>query len=198
MNEIERIENAIEAILFVSGEGVSVDKLAEVFEMSKNKMQKILNTFTDKYNFSSGGLKIIHYGDFYQLSTNPDLFEYLTKFAGIKKANTLSRAALEVLSIIVYNQPVTRSTIDKIRGVDSFGPLKKLLDREIVEEQGRLEAPGLPILYGTTSEFLKLFGLQSLEDVPDLDTLQLSLLDTAYIEEESTGESEELSTEENE
>lgn len=180
MNEIERIENAIEAILFVSGEGVSVDKLAEVFDFSKKKMQKILDAFTDRYNYASHGLKILHYGDFYQLSTNPDLFEYLNKFAGIKKANTLSRAALEVLSIIVYNQPVTRSTIDKIRGVDSFGPLKKLLDREIVEEQGRLEAPGLPILYGTTPEFLKLFGLQSLEDVPDLDTLQLSLLDNQF------------------
>ena len=77
----------------------------------------------------------------------------------------------------MYNQPVTRSTIDKIRGVDSFGPLKKLLDREIVEEQGRLEAPGMPILYGTTPEFLKLFGLNSLEDVPDLDTMQLSVAD---------------------
>ncbi|MBQ2966938.1 MAG: SMC-Scp complex subunit ScpB [Clostridia bacterium] len=177
MNDIERIENAIEAILFVSGEGVSVEKLAEVFELSRSKMQKILNGFSDRYNYASKGLKILHYGDFYQLSTNPDLFEYLNKFAGIKKPNTLSRAALEVLSIIVYNQPVTRSTIDKIRGVDSFGPLKKLLDREIVEEQGRLEAPGLPILYGTTPEFLKLFGLQSLEDVPDLDSMQLSLLD---------------------
>ena len=182
MNEAERIESAIEAILFVSGEGVSVDKFAETFDLSKSKMQKLLNNFADKYNYASGGLKIIRYGDFYQLSTNPDLYDYLNKFAGIKKANTLSRAALEVLSIIVYNQPVTRSTIDKIRGVDSFGPLKKLLDKEIVEEQGRLEAPGLPILYGTTPEFLKLFGLQSLEDVPDLDTMQLSFTDTEITE----------------
>ncbi len=182
MNEIERIESAIEAILFVSGEGVSIDKFAETFELSKSKMQKILSGFADKYNYASGGLKILHYGDFYQLSTNPDLYDYLNKFAGIKKANTLSRAALEVLSIIVYNQPVTRSTIDKIRGVDSFGPLKKLLDKEIVEEQGRLEAPGLPILYGTTPEFLKLFGLQSLEDVPDLDTMQMTIFDSDSIE----------------
>ncbi|MBR3942909.1 MAG: SMC-Scp complex subunit ScpB [Clostridia bacterium] len=183
MNEIQRIESAIEAILFVSGEGVSIDKFIETFELSKSKMQKILNSFVDKYNYASGGLKILHYGDFYQLSTNPDLYEYLNKFAGIKKANTLSRAALEVLSIIVYNQPVTRSTIDKIRGVDSFGPLKKLLDREIVEEQGRLEAPGLPILYGTTPEFLKLFGLKSLDDVPDLDTMQMSIFDADSVED---------------
>ena len=182
MNEMQRMESAIEAILFVSGDGVSIDKFAETFELSKSKMQKILNSFTDKYNYASGGLKILHYGDFYQLSTNPDLYDYLNKFAGIKKTNTLSRAALEVLSIIVYNQPVTRSTIDKIRGVDSFGPLKKLLDKEIVEEQGRLEAPGLPILYGTTSEFLKLFGLKNLEDVPDLDTMQMSMFDTDSVE----------------
>lgn len=174
---IERIENAIEAILFIAGDGVSADKLAEVFDMPKKEFERIMSAFCDKYNYASRGLKILHYGDFYQLGTNPDLFEYLNKYAGIKKPNNLSRAALEVLSIIVYNQPVTRSTIDKIRGVDSFGPLKKLLDREIVEEQGRLEAPGMPILYGTTPEFLKLFGLNSLEDVPDLDTMQLSVAD---------------------
>lgn len=102
---------------------------------------------------------------------------------------------MEVLAIIVYNQPVTRSTIDKIRGVDSFGPLKKLLDREIVEEQGRLDAPGMPILYGTTAEFLKLFGLKNLEDIPDLENMQLSITDTiptseADVEDENVGEDE--------
>ena len=176
--DTDRIENAVEAILFVAGEGVSADKLAEVFEIPKREMDRIMSGFMDKYNYNTHGLKILHYGDFYQIGTNPDIFEYLNKFAGIKRPNPLSRAAMEVLSIIVYNQPVTRSTIDKIRGVDSFGPLKKLLDREIVEEQGRLDAPGMPILYGTTPEFLKLFGLKDLSDVPDLETMQLSIQDT--------------------
>lgn len=180
---VERIENAIEAILFVSGDGVSADKLAEVFEITVKDVNRIMSDFMDKYNYNSHGLRILHYGDYYQLGTNPDVFEFLNRFAGIKKPNPLSRAAMEVLSIIVYNQPVTRSTIDKIRGVDSFGPLKKLLDREIVEEQGRLDAPGMPILYGTTPEFLKLFGLKSLEDVPDLDNMQLSITDTLSEEE---------------
>lgn len=175
---VERIENAVEAILFVSGEGVAADKLAEVFEISVRDIKRIMSSFMDKYNYNAHGLRILNYGDYYQLGTNPDVFEYLNKFAGIKKPNPLSRAAMEVLAIIVYNQPVTRSTIDKIRGVDSFGPLKKLLDREIVEEQGRLDAPGMPILYGTTPEFLKLFGLKNLQDVPELDNMQLSIVDT--------------------
>ena len=175
---VERIENGIEAILFVAGEGVSSDKLAEVFEVSPKDIERIMSSFMDKYNYNAHGLKILHYDNYYQLGTNPDMFEYLNKFAGIKKPTPLSRAAMEVLAIIVYNQPVTRSTIDKIRGVDSFGPLRKLLDREIVEEQGRLDAPGMPILYGTTPEFLKLFGLKNLEDVPDLETMQLSISDT--------------------
>ena len=187
---IERIENAIEAILFVSGDGVAADKLAEVFDISVKDLRKIMSSFIDRYNYNSHGLRIIHYGDYYQLGTNPDIFEYLNKFAGIKKPNPLSRAAMEVLAIIVYNQPVTRSTIDKIRGVDSFGPLKKLLDREIVEEQGRLDAPGMPILYGTTPEFLKLFGLKNLEDVPDLDNMQLSINDTVPTDENHENENE--------
>lgn len=187
---IERIENAIEAILFVSGDGVAAEKLAEVFDISVKDLRKIMSSFIDRYNYNSHGLRIIHYGDYYQLGTNPDIFEYLNKFAGIKKPNPLSRAAMEVLAIIVYNQPVTRSTIDKIRGVDSFGPLKKLLDREIVEEQGRLDAPGMPILYGTTPEFLKLFGLKNLEDVPDLDNMQLSINDTVPTDENHENENE--------
>jgi len=181
--------------LFVSGDGVSSDKLAEVFEISVRDVNRIMSSFMDKYNYNSHGLRILHYGDYYQLGTNPDVFEFLNRFAGIKKPNPLSRAAMEVLSIIVYNQPVTRSTIDKIRGVDSFGPLKKLLDREIVEEQGRLDAPGMPILYGTTPEFLKLFGLKSLEDVPELDNMQLSITDTLQEEEsavfDNSGDEEE-------
>ena len=192
---IERIENAIEAILFVSGDGVSVEKLAEVFEISVKDTDRIMSAFMDKYNYNSHGLRILHYGDYYQLGTNPDVFEYLNRFAGIKKPNPLSRAAMEVLAIIVYNQPVTRSTIDKIRGVDSFGPLKKLLDREIIEEQGRLDAPGMPILYGTTPEFLKLFGLKNLEDVPDLENMQLSIENsvefTETVLDDSTNEEEE-------
>lgn len=172
---IQQIENEIEAILFIAGEGVSVDKLSEALQISLSDTKKIMSSFMDKYNYNAHGLRILHYGDFYQLGTSPDVYDALNRYAGIKKPTPLSRAAMEVLSIIVYNQPVTRSTVDKIRGVDSFGPLKKLLDREIIEEQGRLEAPGMPILYGTTPEFLKLFGLKSLEDVPDLENMQLTI-----------------------
>ena len=181
--EISKLENIIEAVLFISGEGVELGRIADMFEMDMGTAEKIADNYMDKYNFEGHGLKIIKYNDIYQLTTNPEYADYIAKFAGTKKPMNLSNAALEVLAIIAYNQPVTRSTIDKIRGVDSFGPLDKLVTREIVEEKGRLDAPGMPILYGTTPEFLKLFGLKSLEDVPDLDNMQLSITDTLSEEE---------------
>ena len=180
--DIKTIENAAEAILFVSGESVEIKRFAEVFDMPEAEIEKILVNFTDRYNYNSGGLKILRFGDDFQLATRPEYKEYLEIFAGSKKPNNLSNAALEVLSIIAYNQPVTRATIDKIRGVDSFGPLEKLINREIVEEVGRPDAPGRPILYGTTKEFLKIFGLKNLADIPDMESIQLTIDD---LEEDS-------------
>ncbi len=186
--EIKEIENAIEAILFIAGDGVEETLLAEIFEMKQDKFNKIMTDFVDRYNFDEKhGLKIIEYGGMYQISTRPECAEYLSRFAGNKKPTNLSNAALEVLSIIAYNQPVTRSTIDKIRGVDSFGPLEKLINRDIIEEKGRLDAPGRPILYGTTKEFLKVFGLKSIFDIPELDSMQMSVED---FQEELRGEEE--------
>lgn len=177
--EIKEIESAIEAILFMAGDGVEAARLAEILELGRPELDRIMASFMDRYNYERRGLKVIQYGDRYQLSTRPEYAPYLQKFAGSKRPTNLSNAALEVLSIIVYNQPVTRATIDKIRGVDSFGPLERLVEREIVEEKGRLEAPGRPILYGTTPEFLKIFGLKSLEEVPDLESIQLSMEETS-------------------
>lgn len=185
--DIKSIENSIEAILFMAGDGVEETVLAEIFEMPGDKFKEVMTKFVDRYNYDeTHGLKIIEYGGMYQLSTRPECAEYLSRYVGVKKPTNLSNAALEVLSIIAYNQPVTRSTIDKIRGVDSFGPLEKLIGREIVEEKGRLDAPGRPILYGTTKEFLKIFGLKSIFDIPDLDSMQMSVED--YQDGELRGE----------
>ena len=185
--DIKSIENSIEAILFMAGDGVEETVLAEIFEMPVDKFKEVMTKFVDRYNYDeTHGLKIIEYGGMYQLSTRPECAEYLSRYVGVKKPTNLSNAALEVLSIIAYNQPVTRSTIDKIRGVDSFGPLEKLIGREIVEEKGRLDAPGRPILYGTTKEFLKIFGLKSIFDIPDLDSMQMSVED--YQDGELRGE----------
>lgn len=173
----KEIENILEAVLFASGEGVEIERIADVLEIDAAQAQKIIDEISDKYNYQSHGLKIIKYNNVYQLTTRPEYCEYISKFAGTKKKTNLSNAALEVLSIIAYNQPVTRATIDKIRGVDSFGPLDKLMIREIVEEKGRLDAPGRPILYGTTNEFLKVFGLKSLEELPSLDFDQIVMED---------------------
>ncbi len=185
--DIKSIENSIEAILFMAGDGVEETVLAEIFEMPVDKFKEVMTKFVDRYNYDeTHGLKIIEYGGMYQLSTRPECAEYLSRYVGVKKPTNLSNAALEVLSILAYNQPVTRSTIDKIRGVDSFGPLEKLIGREIVEEKGRLDAPGRPILYGTTKEFLKIFGLKSIFDIPDLDSMQMSVED--YQDGELRGE----------
>jgi len=183
--DIKTIENVAEAILFVSGESVEINRFAEVFDMPESEIEKILTNFADRYNYESRGLKILRFGEDFQLATRPEYKEYLEIFAGSRKPNNLSNAALEVLSIIAYNQPVTRSTIDKIRGVDSFGPLEKLISREIVEEVGRLDAPGRPILYGTTKEFLKIFGLKNLADIPDMESIQLTLDDLNQESEEN-------------
>ena len=183
--EISKLENVIEAVLFISGEGVELGRIADMFEMDMGTAEKIADNYMDKYNYDGHGLKIIKYNDVYQLTTNPEYADYIAKFAGTKKPMNLSNAALEVLAIIAYNQPVTRSTIDKIRGVDSFGPLDKLVTREIVEEKGRLDAPGRPILYGTTNEFLRIFGLKSIDEMPELDAFQMSLDNFIKDEEEN-------------
>lgn len=175
--ENKELTYAIEAILFIAGDGVETEKFAEIFELPKEEMEAILNEFADQYNYEGHGMRILKYGTSYQMATRSEYIDFVRRFAGSKRPNNLSNAALEVLSIIAYNQPVTRATIDKIRGVDSFGPLDKLLEREIVEEKGRLDAPGRPILYGTTPEFLKIFGLQGMEDLPDLNSIQLSMDD---------------------
>ncbi len=169
------LNNAIEAILFVSGEPVARESLIEALEIPEKDFDRVMNSFIDDYNLSDRGLKVIKFDDLYQLSTRSEYVDYLKRYAGVKKPNNLSNAALEVLSIIAYNQPVTRGTIDKIRGVDSFGPLEKLLSRDIVEEKGRLDAPGRPILYGTTKEFLKIFGLKSMDEIPELTSVQLTM-----------------------
>lgn len=183
--ENTKIENAIEALLYISGESVESETLIAALDININDFERIMNSFVDKYNLSDRGLKIIKFGNCYQLATRPEYVDYVKKFAGVKKPNNLSNAAMEVLAIIAYNQPVTRSTIDKIRGVDSFGPLEKLLARDIVEEKGRLEAPGRPILYGTTKEFLRTFGLKSIDEMPDITSVQMSM---EQLDEISEGE----------
>lgn len=169
--EKKEIFNTLEAMLFASGEPVTVLKIASVLDMDKNEAQILLEEFSGEYNYRKSGLHVIKMDDCYQLCTRTEYFEPVRKLLLPAKYPDLSRAALEVLSVIAYNQPVIKSVIEQVRGVDCSGVINKLLSRDLIEERGRHNSPGRPIMYGTTYEFLRAFGLSSIDDLPGVDVL---------------------------
>lgn len=170
----EKLEAIIEGVLFAIGDAVSMDKLSEVVGVEKDKLIEIVTQMAKKYDEDKNrGVRIIRLEDSFQLCTKTELYEYVRMFIERKGRNSLSNAALEVLSIVAYNQPVTRSTIEFIRGVNSDGSLAKLVELGLVDEVGRLDAPGRPVLFGTTEEFLRCFSISSLENLPEIDIMSL-------------------------
>lgn len=167
---IEELEAITEGLLFASGESVSVKRLCEVTETDEKTMTELLRLMETKYeNDSSRGIRIIKLEDSYQLCTKREYYDYVKILRDKKRRASLSNAGLEVLSVIAYNQPVTRSALEFIRGVNSDGALNNLIAAGLVEEVGRLDAPGKPMLFGTTEEFLRCFNLTSLADLPDVE-----------------------------
>lgn len=163
-------EAALEAMLFASGESVPVKRLAEVMEISESKTIKMLEDLKKKYDEDSKcGIRLVRLEDSYQLSSKKEYYEKIRDLTERKRRASLSNAGLEVLSIVAYNQPITRSTIEFIRGVNSDGALNNLVAAGLVEEVGRLDAPGRPMLFGTSEEFLRCFDLSSLSELPDID-----------------------------
>ncbi|MBO7288870.1 MAG: SMC-Scp complex subunit ScpB [Clostridia bacterium] len=163
-------EAALEAMLFASGESVPVKRLAEVLEISESKVVKMLEDLKKKYDEDSKcGIRLVRLEDSYQLSSKKEYYEKIRDLTERKRRASLSNAGLEVLSIVAYNQPITRSTIEFIRGVNSDGALNNLVAAGLVEEVGRLDAPGRPMLFGTSEEFLRCFDLSSLSELPDID-----------------------------
>ena len=163
------MQGIIESILFAAGEAVRTDKIAEIIgistELAKEELVKLGNYYTQH----GRGFALIEIDDGYQICTRPEYYTYVQATAGMKRQQGLSNAAFEALSIIAYNQPVTRGTIEFIRGVNSDGAVQRLVERGLVEERGRLDAPGKPILYGTTQEFLRMFGLKTIGDLPEVE-----------------------------
>lgn len=167
---IDELEGIIEAILFSSGESVSAEKIAEVTEVDLDTVEKVIENMESKYKSDiSRGIHIIRLENNYQICTKPDAYRYIRILNEKKSKPVLSNAGLEVLSIVAYNQPVTRGTIEFIRGVNSDGALARLVELELVEEKGRLDAPGKPMLFGTTEEFLRCFGISSLDMLPEIE-----------------------------
>lgn len=165
------IDAVIESLLFVSGDGIEISHLAEILEISAADVRSHVDKLKAFYKDNKRGLEVCEYDGYIQLKTPEENFLYVTKLAESKRKQPLSPAALESLSIVAYHQPVTRSSVEFIRGVNSDGPMSRLVERGLIEECGRLDAPGRPILYGTTKEFLRSFGLNTLSDLPDIEDL---------------------------
>ncbi len=162
------IKAIIESLLYVWGEPLSLSDIAEVLEMKKSKISDILTEMIADFNFYRRGLQIKQINNKYQLVTRPEHYEWISKLCTPKSNKKLSNAALETLSIIAYKQPITRMEIEAIRGVKCERSIYTLLQKDLIREVGRLDKPGKPILFGTTDEFLKYFGLISIEQLPEL------------------------------
>ena len=163
---IEKTEAAIEAILFTMGESVEAEKIAVAIEHDVDTTVKIIHNMMDKYENEDRGIKIIELEGSFQLCTKEEYYDNLIRICSQPRRYTLTDAALETLSIIAYKQPVTKIEIEKIRGVNSDRSVNKLVELELVKEVGRLDAPGRPMLFGTTEEFLRTFGVGSIDDLP--------------------------------
>lgn len=168
MEEAE-IKRAIEAILFAAGEPVGVDRMALAIGAGRDQIEENLKALMDAYSFERRGMRIIRLEDAYQMVSAQELSEVITRALETRKPPKLSASALETLTVIAYYQPTTKAFVEQIRGVDSSYTISALLNKKLIEEQGRLTVPGRPILYGTTPDFLRTFGIASLDDLPEVD-----------------------------
>ncbi len=178
LEAIVDVESCIEAILFAAGYPVKYTKLAEVLSMTPKDVKKIVSHMEEFYSSEENkrGLVLLMLPDTCQLCTREKFLPYIREALGIKRGGNLSASSLEVLSVVAYNQPVTRAFIDNVRGVDSAYAVSTLTEKELIAPCGRLDAPGRPVLYGTTDKFLRVFGLSSLHELPDADQLQNAFL----------------------
>jgi len=162
----------LEAILFVAGEPITVQRLQQVTGLSSGEITRFLAELIKDYRDRNGGIQIVQVAEGYQMVTNPALGNYLKRFISDERKIKLSEAALETLAIIAYRQPITKAEIEQIRGVSSDGVIKNLLERRLIKVVGRKDVPGRPRLYGTTREFLQFFGLKDLSELPPMRELE--------------------------
>lgn len=164
---------AVEAILFAMGESVSLSKISSAIGKDETEAKRLLEELKKQYQKKERGIQLIELEDSYQLCTKPELYDYLIQVAKQPKKHVLTDVLLETLAIVAYKQPVTKIEIEKIRGVKSDHAVNKLVEYDLVCEVGRLDAPGKPLLFGTTEEFLRRFGVQSVEELPSIAPEQL-------------------------
>ena len=164
--EIQELEAQIEAILFTMGEAVEAERIAIALDHDVDTVRRVARNMMDRYRSADRGIQIIELNDSYQMSTKPAMYESIIKIAHVPKKHVLTEVLLETLSIVAYKQPITRQEIEAIRGVSCDHAVNKLVEYGLIAEIGRLDAPGRPILFGTTEDFLRSFGLASLDELP--------------------------------
>ena len=186
MEDLE-IRAALEAVLFAAGDAVELDKLADIVDVDKRSLADILRQMAAAYEAGDRGIQLIRLEDSYQLCTKGSCRDYISRLVEPRRRQSLSNAAIEVLAVVAYRQPVTRNTIEHIRGVNCDYIVNRLIERNLIEEVGRLDAPGRPILFGTTQEFLRCFGIESLSQLPDFLSFgaEIDPADLTQIEEEA-------------
>ncbi len=163
---VTRLEGAIEAILFSMGEAVPIKELSKALEVDEPTLEKIINNLIDKYDAEDRGIKLVKLEDSYQLCTKNEYYDVLSKLVNMPKKHVLTDTLMETLSIVAYKQPITRQEIEAIRGVSCVHAINKLVEYNLIAEVGRLDAIGRPILFGTTEDFLRSFGVQSMDELP--------------------------------
>lgn len=166
--DLKKYKAAIEAVLFASGEPVSVSRLAEVLELDSDSVVRLAEDLRNEINMRTGGIRMIALDDQYQLCTAQEHADVIRRALDMRRNTPLSQAAMEVLAIVAYNQPVTKAFVEQVRGVDCSAVIQGLMQKNLIEEKGRLELPGRPLLYGTTSVFLRCFGVSKLSELPPL------------------------------
>lgn len=163
-----KLQAAVEAILFASGEPVELDKIAQVLEIEPDVCEQVILNLSAKLDEMNSGICVLKLDNMYQLSSRTEYAEVIRDVLELRKNTPLSPAAFEVLAVIAYNQPVTKSFIEQVRGVDCSGVIATLCQKKLIEEKGRLDLPGRPLIYGTTPDFLRCFSISSLDELPDL------------------------------
>lgn len=197
MTDLHELECTLEAVLFAAGDSVSEGKLCAVLQVDKAQLQQAAQHLADSYDYDRRGIRLLHLDDRYQLASRGEYAPSVRAVLETRKPPALSASALEVLAIVAYKQPVTKAYIEQIRGVDSAYTVGSLVDKGLIEDCGRLDVPGRPILYRTTEGFLRSFGLNSVSQLPDLDSFgsedsgQLTLSDlAAQVEMQEEGKTE--------
>ena len=182
---IDRVTAAIEAILYAAGHPITYEKLSEVLGLSPKDIKNMVEAMSEEYNSATSkrGILLLCYPESCQLATKEEFLPYIREALGIKRGGNLSASTLESLAVVAYNQPVTRAFVDAVRGVDSSYAMTSLIDKGLIESLSRLDAPGRPMLYTTTEKFLRVFGLSSLDDLPETELTPAPAEEALAVEE---------------